>query len=131
MTEKELKDLNDLSYRIIGCAIEVHKLLGPGLLESAYGRALAREFDLNKISYVTEKDITVEYKGMVIDNAYKADFIVEDAIVVELKTVDKLADIHQAQVLTYLKFTDKKLGLLINFNVVVLKDGVKRVANKI
>jgi GxxExxY protein len=128
MTENEI---NDLSYEIIGWAMEVHKVLGPGLLESAYGRAFAHELDLNKINYVNQKDISVKYKGLIIDNAYKADFIIEDEIVVELKTVAKLVNIHSAQLLTYLKFTDKKLGLLINFNVLVLKDGITRVVNNL
>ena len=109
-------ELNLLSKKIIGCLIEVHKYLGPRLLESAYQKCLAYEFDLNAIKFEKEISIPLSYKGKQIDCSYKLDFLVEDEIIIELKSVENILPIHKAQLLTYLKITNKKLGLLINFS---------------
>ncbi len=116
----------DLSEKIIGAAIEVHRHLGPGLLESIYQACMEKEFDLQKIQYVSQKALPVAYKGLMLDAGYRLDFLVENKIIVELKTVEAIAPIHEAQLLTYLKLTNKKVGLLINFNVPTLIKGVKR-----
>ena len=117
-----------ITREIIGAAIEVHKALGPGLLESAYQACLAHEFALRGIVYEKEKPLMVEYKGLQMDCSYRLDFVVENQVVVELKSVEALLPIHEAQLLTYLKLTGCKIGLLINFNVPVLTKGVKRMA---
>jgi GxxExxY protein len=124
-------DENSLSRDIIGAAIEVHKILGPGLLESAYQECLERELSLRKIIFEKEKPIPIEYKGLKLDCGYRADFLVADLVVVELKAVEKMLPIHQAQVLTYLKLLNKKLGILLNFNVPLMKEGIKRIALKL
>ena len=121
--------LNLLSKKIIGCAIEVHKLLGPGLLESAYQVCIGYEFDLNRMKYKKEYAIPLFYKGKQIDCSYRIDYLVENEIIVELKSVEQILPIHKAQLLTYLKITDKRLGLLINFNVNLLSKGIVRVVN--
>ncbi len=121
-------DENSISREIIGAAIEVHRILGPGLLESAYQECLARELTLKKISFEREQPIPIEYKGLRLDCGYRADFLVEKLVVVELKSVEKLLPIHQAQVLTYLKLLNLKLGILLNFNVPMLKEGIRRLA---
>jgi GxxExxY protein len=124
-------DENSISKEIIGAAIEVHKILGPGLLESAYQECLERELSLRKIIFEKEKPIPIEYKGLKLDCGYRADFLVGKLVVVELKSVEKLLPIHQAQVLTYLKLLNIKLGILLNFNVPMLKEGIKRIALKL
>lgn len=116
----------DISKIIIGCAIDVHKELGPGLLESAYEECLYYELQKNGLKVDRQKAIPIVYKEIKLDCGYRADLIVEDKIVIELKTVDEFNPVHEAKILTYLKFADKKLGLLINFNVLRLKDGIKR-----
>jgi len=116
----------DITKVIIGCAIDVHKELGPGLLESAYEECLYYELQKAGLKVEKQKAIPVVYKEIKLDCGYRADLIVEDKIVIELKTVDEFNPVHEAQILTYLKFADKKLGLLINFNVLRLKDGIKR-----
>jgi GxxExxY protein len=116
----------ELTGQIIGAAIEVHRELGPGLLEFAYQACLARELALRKVPYEQEKSLPVEYKGILLDCGYRLDFIVAGKVVVELKAVDKVHPVHEAQLLTYLKLTGCKVGLLINFNVPVLKNGIKR-----
>jgi GxxExxY protein len=116
----------ELTERIIGAAIEVHKELGPGLLESAYQACLAREFELSGLSFIQEKPLPVSYKGVKLDCGYRLDFLIEGKVVVELKAIDAIAEIHEAQLLTYLKLTGCKVGLLINFNVPILKQGIKR-----
>ena len=116
----------DLTSQIIGAAIEVHRELGPGLLESAYQACLAREFSLRSLPFEQEKPLPVEYKGTRVDCGYHLDFIVAEKVVVELKAVNVVQKVHEAQLLTYLKLTGCRLGLLINFNVPVLKDGIKR-----
>jgi len=122
---------DELSNTIIGAAIEVHRHLGPGLLETAYHQCLTCELSLRKIAFETEKSVPVEYKGVRLDCGYRLDFLVENKVVLELKAVDRLLPIHDAQMLTYLKLTGCKLGLILNFNVPVLKDGIKRVALKL
>ncbi len=116
----------ELTGQIIGAAIEVHRELGPGLLESVYQTCLARELALRKVPYEQEKSLPVEYKGTLLDCGYRLDFVVADKVIVELKAVDKVHPVHQAQLLTYLKLTGCKVGLLINFNVPILKNGIKR-----
>jgi len=125
----KFKDINELTWEVVGAAIEVHKTLGPGLLESVYEECLCRELQLCKISYERQKSLPVEYKGEMLDCGYRLDLVVEDRLIVELKSCDTLQPIHEAQLLTYLKLTNTKIGLLINFNVPVLKDGIKRLAN--
>jgi len=121
--------LNDLSSSIIGAAIEVHKTLGPGLLESAYEECLCYDLETRGIAFERQKPLTITYKNHPIDCAYRIDILVQDAVVIELKSVDRIEPIHKAQLLTYLKLADKNLGLLINFNVPVLKDGILRLVN--
>ena len=122
---------NDLATDIIGAAIEVHRALGPGMLESTYQQCLARELDLLGIPYTRELPVTLEYKGMQVDQAYRLDFVVNDLIVVELKSVHAIEPVHKAQLLTYLKWSGKRLGLLMNFNVPVLRSGIHRVVNNL
>ena len=119
-------DLNELSYKIIGCAYDVHKILGPGLLESTYEKFLCFELEKLGIKYERQKELPINYKGMTLDNGYRIDVLVEDKIVIELKSVDTLQPIHSAQLLTYLKLSQKPLGLLINFNVTNLQHGIRR-----
>ena len=116
----------DITKIIIGCAINVHKELGPGLLESAYEECLYYELIRAGLKAERQKAIPIIYKEIKLDCGYRADLIVEDKVVIELKTVDEFNPVHEAQILTYLKFAEKKLGLLINFNVLRLKDGIKR-----
>ena len=111
---------------MIGCAIEVHRELGPGLLESAYEHCLAHELTLQGIPYERQKPMPVAYKGIMIDCGYRLDLLVDGKIVVELKAVTAIESIHEAQLLTYLKLAKLKTGLLINFSVPLLKDGIKR-----
>ena len=118
-----------ITGEIIGAAIEVHRELGPGLLESSYEICLARELELRGISFEFEKPLPLEYKGVRLDCGYRLDLLVSGAVIVEVKSVEKLAPIHDAQLLTYLKLTGVKVGLLINFNVVVLKAGLKRLVH--
>ncbi len=117
---------NEITHEIIGAAIEVHKLLGPGLLESAYEAYLCREFAIRKIGFQKQKPVPLVYKDIKLDCGFRVDLLVEKRIVVELKSVDALAPIHEAIMLTYLRLSGHKLGLLINFNVSVLKDGIRR-----
>ncbi len=118
-----------LTEQIIGCAIKVHKVLGPGLLESAYEACLCFELRKQGLYVEKEKPLPLVYEEVKLDCGYRIDLLVEREIVIEVKSVDALADIHLAQVLTYLKLSNNRLGLLINFNVVLLKDGIKRVIN--
>jgi len=119
-------EFDDLSRAVIGCAIEVHRELGPGLLESAYEQCLAHELKLKGIPFELQKVMPVEYKGVSIDCGYRLDLLVDGKIIVELKAVAALEPIHEAQILTYLKLAKVKTGLLINFNVPLLKEGIKR-----
>lgn len=118
---------DELSKQIIGAAIEVHRHLGPGLLESAYEEALAREFTIQEISFQRQLAVPLTYKGVKLECGYRVDFLVEDLVIVELKSVESFMPIHKSQALTYLRLMLCKLCLLINFNVPVLKDGINRV----
>ncbi|MCD6345487.1 MAG: GxxExxY protein [Anaerolineae bacterium] len=116
----------ELTSQIIGAAIDVHKALGPGLLESAYQACLAREMGLREIPFEREKPLPVSYRGEYVECGYRLDFLVDGKVIVELKSVNELHPIHEAQLLTYLKLTGCRVGLLINFNVLKLIDGVVR-----
>jgi GxxExxY protein len=120
-------DINHLSQAVIGAAIEVHRTLGPGLLESAYDQCLSRELALRQIPFERQRPMPVEYKGIRLDCAYRLDFLVAGLVVVEIKAVEALLPIHQAQLLSYLKLGGWKLGLLINFHAPLLREGIKRV----
>ncbi len=117
---------SDLTEKIIGAAIEVHNLMGPGLLESAYEKCLCRELELLELPYESQLILPVTYKGVEIESGYRIDILVDQKIVLELKTVEELIDVHEAQLLTHLKFSRAKVGLLINFRSKLLKDGIRR-----
>jgi GxxExxY protein len=119
-------DENGLSYVVIGAVIEVHKALGPGLPETVYEEALALEFNQRSIPYERQKRISVHYKGTLLESSFRLDFLVGGKLIVELKAVDAILPIHEAQLLAYLRLTQCKLGLLINFNVEKATDGVYR-----
>ncbi|MCL5264809.1 MAG: GxxExxY protein [Chloroflexi bacterium] len=116
----------EITEAILGAAIEVHRALGPGLLESTYEECLCHELALRGLTFKRQIDLPVDYKGIRLDCGYRLDVVVEDAVIVELKSVEKLVPVHEAQLLTYLRLSGKKVGLLINFNVAVLKDGIVR-----
>ena len=120
------KELNELTEIVIGCAIEVHRSLGPGLLESTYEMCLCRELSLRNILFERQKPIPVIYKGVKLDCGYRADLIIDGRILVEIKSIEQTAAIHDAQLLGYLKLSGMKVGLLINFNVRMLTHGVRR-----
>ncbi|MCX9026430.1 MAG: GxxExxY protein [Candidatus Methanoperedens sp.] len=124
-------DENELSGKIIGAAIEVHKILGAGLLESAYEECLCREFSIGNINFEKQVQIPVLYKGIQLNCGYRADIIVDKKVILELKAVASIDPIHEAQMLTYLKLSGLKLGLLLNFNVPLMKDGIRRFVNKL
>jgi len=117
---------SELTEQIIGYAIEVHRELGPGLLESAYQQCLAYELSKSSLSFSMEKELPVTYKQVHLDCGYPLDFVVEDKVIIELKSVEKILPIHHAQILTYMKLADLKIGLLVNFNVQILKNGIER-----
>ena len=119
-------EFDELSNVVIGCAIEVHRGLGAGLLESAYERCLSYELSAKKIKHEVQSELPVEYKGMRLDGGYRVDLLVEGRLILELKSVAKLLPIHETQMLTYMRLANVKTGLLINFNVALLKDGIKR-----
>lgn len=121
------RDLDALTGNIIGAAIDVHRVLGPGLLESAYEACLSHELRLRKLSVEEQKPVPISYKGFTLDCGYRVDIVVENQVIIEIKSVVGLGPIHEAQVLSYLKMSGYKIGLLINFNVKLLKDGVKRI----
>lgn len=121
---------NEISNKVIGCAIEVHRKLGPGLLESAYQECLFYELTLQGLKVEREKPMPIIYKEIELNQGYRIDLLVEDKVVIEIKTVESFKDVHLAQVLTYLKLGNYKLGLLLNFHVTVLRDGIKRVVLK-
>ena len=124
ITEKE--DPSSLTGKIIGAAIEIHRALGPGLLESAYEACLLYELRLRKLKVEPQKAMPVFYKDVMLDCGYRVDLVVEDQVIVEIKSVSSLAPIHEAQLLSYLKLSNCKIGLLINFNVSLLKEGIRR-----
>ena len=117
---------NQIAQSIIGCAIEVHRHLGPGLLENAYEVALCRELDLQSISYQRQKRLPLHYKGIDLALSYRIDILVAETVVVEVKAVEKVLPVHEAQLLTYLKLGGYQVGLLLNFNVPQLRDGIVR-----
>ncbi|HCE45900.1 MAG TPA: GxxExxY protein [Lentisphaeria bacterium] len=117
---------DDLSKKVIGCAIEVHRNLGPGLLESTYEQCLAHELSVNGIGFKLQHPLPVFYKDTYLDCGYRVDLLIEDELIIELKSVEELKAIHEAQLLTYMKLAMIKKGLLINFNSMMLKDGIKR-----
>src|SRR5215813_5521809 len=124
--KKTMVDLNRITGEVIGAAIEVHRQLGPGLLESSYRECLCRELLLRGIPFEREKPLPLEYKGIHLGCGYRLDLLVAESVVVEVKAIEALAPIHEAQLLTYLRIGGWRLGLLINFNVVVLKNGIRR-----
>ncbi|NIP86925.1 MAG: GxxExxY protein [Planctomycetales bacterium] len=119
-------EFDDLSNRVIGCAIEVHRHLGPGLLESAYQQCLAYELNRHGIAFHLQHPQPVQYKDIRLDCGYRMDILVENQLIVELKSVEEIQGIHEAQLLTYMKLAGVKTGLLINFNNKILKDGIRR-----
>ena len=121
-----MKNINDITYKIIGCAYEVHKILGLGLLESTYETCLCYELEKQGLKFEKQKELMINYKGTTLNNGYRIDILVEDSIVLELKSVENLLPIHTAQILTYLKLSEHNLGLLINFNVTNLQNGIHR-----
>jgi GxxExxY protein len=129
--ERIVMDINKLSSEIIRAAIEVHKALGPGLLESAYERCLCHELNLRGLSHKSQQPLDVRYKGIKLDCGYRLDIVVEDKIILELKSCEKIEPIHKAQLLTYLKLSGIKLGLLLNFNVTLMRDGIVRIVNEL
>ena len=122
-------DINALSNTIIGAAIEVHKTLGPGLLESIYEECLGLELELRGLSIERQKPLLVTYKGKKLQCVYRLDLVVEKQIIIELKSCENIEPIHKAQLLTYLKLSDLRLGLLLNFNVPLMRDGITRIVN--
>jgi len=118
--------IDDLTEIIIGCAIEVHKILGPGLLESAYEECLAYELSKAGLTFDRQSTLPIIYKEIKLDHGYRLDLVVEEEVIIELKTVESITPVHQAQMLTYMKLSGIDLGLIINFNVKLLKDGIKR-----
>jgi GxxExxY protein len=119
-------ELNEITQKIIGCAIQVHKSLGPGLLESAYEECLSYELIKNGLNIKRQQPTPVVYKEIKLECGYRIDILVENSVVVELKVVDEFNPVHEAQILTYMKFSNKSLGLLINFNVTILRNGIRR-----
>ena len=122
-------ELNEISKKIIGAAIQVHRTLGPGLLESTYEACLKYELEKRGLKIQSQIGLPVIYDGIKIDLGYRLDILVEDAVIIELKAVTTITPLHEAQLLSYLKLSGKQLGLLINFNVTLLKDGIKRRIN--
>jgi GxxExxY protein len=123
--------MNELSGRVIGAAIEVHRLVGPGLLESAYVECLGWELEQSGLVVKREVVVPLRYKSLTLQQSYRLDLLVDDCLIVEVKAVDRLVPIHEAQLLTYLRLMDKRLGLLMNFNVDVMRKGIKRLANEL
>jgi GxxExxY protein len=115
-----------LTYAIIGCALRVHRAFGPGLLESAYEEGLVREFAQAGLSFRKHPTLRISYAGEVIDRTYRPDFVIENEVVVEVKSIAKFLPVHEAQVLTYMRLSELERGLLLNFNVALLKDGIRR-----
>jgi GxxExxY protein len=121
--------MKDITYDIIGCAYEVHKFLGPGLLESVYHKALMQELTLKGFKVTSEVPISIMYKGVCVGEELKADIVVNDSVIIELKSIENLQPVHYKQLLTYLRLLDCPIGLLINFNTVLLKEGIHRIVN--
>ena len=128
---KSAEELNAISKAVIGCVIEVHKSLGPGLLESAYQQCLSWELRQAGFAVLEQISVSIQYKALVIADAYRIDILVEDEIILELKSVERLEPVHLAQILTYMKARNSRLGFLLNFNVDSMRKGIKRVVNKL
>ena len=124
-------DENQLSSLIIGCAIEVHRVLGPGLLESAYENCLAYELSQKGVTVLQQVPMPIVYKEVRLDHGYRMDLLVNNCVVIEVKSVEFISDVHEAQLLTYLKLGDYRLGLILNFNTSILKMGIKRMVNRL
>jgi len=124
-------NINQLSSKIIGAAIEVHKTLGPGLLESAYEQCLCHELSIQGLLFEKQKPLSIDYKGRKLDCGYRLDIVVEKADIIELKSCEKIEPIHKAQLLTYLKLSGLNLGLILNFNVSLMRDGIVRIVNEL
>jgi GxxExxY protein len=124
-------DENGLSHEIIGAAIEVHRVLGPGLLESIYEQALCIELQLRGLQVKCQRELPIIYKGVLLEGAFRIDVMVEEMVIIEIKAVEKLLAVHEAQLLTYLKLASLKLGLLMNFNSTVVSNSVRRVVNQL
>jgi GxxExxY protein len=122
---------NEISFQIIGAALKLHKILGPGLFESVYEAALAYDLKEMGLKVETQLPVPLQYKEIKMEHGFRMDMLVENKVVVEIKSVERLIPIHFTQTLTYLRLTDRKLGLLINFNSVLLRDGVQRVVNQL
>lgn len=120
---------NELSKIFLDIAFKIHSALGPGLLETAYENVLCYEMDKNKIPYEKQVDVPIKYDGQIFSNAFRADLILDNKVIIELKSVETVSDLHKKQLLTYLRLTGLKLGLLINFNEKFLKDGIIRIVN--
>jgi len=125
-----MMNMNQLSSKIIGAAIEVHKTLGPGLLESAYEECLCHELSIQGLLFEKQKPLSIDYKGKKMDCGYRLDIVVEKAVIIELKSCEKIEPIHKAQLLTYLKLSGLNLGLILNFNVPLMRDGIVRIVNE-
>jgi GxxExxY protein len=127
--DTETQRLNQITEKIIGCAFEVHRNLGPGLLESAYEECLCFELSQNGLKFERQVPLPVVYKSVKLDCSYRMDIVVEGLVIIEIKAIEKILPVHEAQVLSYLKLHDKPLGLFLNFHVSVLKNGIKRLRN--
>jgi len=125
-----MTNMNQLSSKIIGAAIEVHKTLGPGLLESAYEECLCHELSIQGLLFEKQKPLSLYYKGKKLDCGYRLDIVVEKEVIIELKSCEKIEPIHKAQLLTYLKLSKLNLGLILNFNVPLMRDGIVRIVNE-
>ncbi|MEK6209892.1 MAG: GxxExxY protein [Pseudomonadota bacterium] len=130
-TKNDVDELNRLSSETIGAAIEVHRNLGPGLLESAYERCLSWELRQRGFDVENQVPVPIRYKGLTLDEGYRIDLLVEGKLLLELKSIDKVQPIHTAQVLTYLKMTGLKMALILNFNVLLMRSGIKRIVNQL
>jgi GxxExxY protein len=124
-------DIEFIAKKIVHCAIKVHKTLGPGLLESVYQKCLTYELEKEGLNIKREVPVPVRYGDVLIDTGFRSDMIVEDSVIIENKTVDKILPIHEAQLLTYLKITNIRLGFILNWNVTLMKHGIKRMVNKL
>jgi len=129
--KNDVDELNRLSSETIGAAIEVHRNLGPGLLESAYESCLSWELRQRGLHVENQVPVTIRYKGLALDEGYRIDLLVEGKFILELKSIDKVQPIHTAQVLTYLKMTGLKMALILNFNVLLMRSGIKRIVNQL
>ena len=126
LPDMNIPEPNDLTRRIIGLAMRVHTRVGPGLLDSAYERCLCHEFDQNALAYARQVDLPLDYDGVLLDCGYRADIIVANEVLLELKSVEHALPLHEAQLLTYLRLSQCRIGLLLNFNTLALKDGIRR-----